>query len=921
MIFSRFFSPRHTSANSENRIKAISALTPDKVSERRILHELAFNDAVTEVSIAALEKLDSFPLWLKMSQISRDQKLCKAALNQVELALVNYQAHLSTQELKEYLLKVAPLEQIVKCFPSMQALHNETDFVLAILHKVGRKNFTLKILLSTPSAELRHQFVASSNDIDLLKKLQQKTLDKAFKEEVSQRIGRLKEQENKPVKLTKELRLVLSKMLVLLDKSDFDAVTTQHRQLTEQFTSLRESCDCLDSEVLAECESKFAGLDQRITGLLARLQPDWEAQQKAAAHLAAKKVAEDAVNTVKMQHNRIQGEQILAISLAEVSAFQSAVENAELALENLAEFEEASDQIESMLESFRRIWDQLPELQRQIVALNELLDTWQGELGSDNSELDLAQTRERWKQSIEGLIATPKYLEDRWRHIEQQLKKQQREQRALDQQAIKTCRKHINIISNLVEQGKYRGAMSRYKRLQSDYEGLSESSKKELGSRYEQTTEQIVHLQGWQAYIASPRRPQLIEQANDILVSNDTDMPKRAKSIKYLRQQWLSLGDVDDANNDELSKEFDTVLERAFEPCRAYYAQLEAELDDAANSRVQLTEKVIALLSSDTEFKIKFEEFESLKKAWLSAKKTDSKRYQALRNDWDKACTQFIEQLKPWWQKNRLDKEALIAQVLDLAKTDDLSAATQKAKQLQQHWKEIGNAGKRYESKLWLSFKKANDELFGKVKVAKAHYKSQVSVAVEESLKSVEEVNQLISNEQLQAAEEMLTSLTHEIVKIDDAKQRQSVEKALNQVRKRLSSKQQSHQKQLMLNAIQRVLNALFQGSSLAELDDSMTLLPRMWQQGKALQSQQAIDETLLSLEVLAQIESPADLATARSTIQLKLMQAKLNGESLPNPNKLIGDIIASDNAFFTRADVQQRLLLLLSTYSGSLED
>ena len=140
MIFSRFFSPSHSSNDPDTRIKAIEKLSPDSPNERRILHELAFNDSAAAVSLAALEKLNSFALWLKMSQIAKEPRLVTAAQARVECALIDGNAEISQQEIKEYLLKSAPAEQVIKCLPLMTELHQDKTFCLDILPHIYLSN-------------------------------------------------------------------------------------------------------------------------------------------------------------------------------------------------------------------------------------------------------------------------------------------------------------------------------------------------------------------------------------------------------------------------------------------------------------------------------------------------------------------------------------------------------------------------------------------------------------------------------------------------------------------------------------------------------------------------------------------------------------------------------------------------------------
>ena len=85
MIFSRLFAPSHTSQNPEKRREAIKNLSPEKPTDKTLLHELAFNDENADVSLDALNKLGSFVLWQKMSQIAKHERVQRTA-NKVVLA-------------------------------------------------------------------------------------------------------------------------------------------------------------------------------------------------------------------------------------------------------------------------------------------------------------------------------------------------------------------------------------------------------------------------------------------------------------------------------------------------------------------------------------------------------------------------------------------------------------------------------------------------------------------------------------------------------------------------------------------------------------------------------------------------------------------------------------------------------------------
>ena len=78
MIFKRLFSPSHSSNKPEVRKSAIEKLSADKPQDKSILHELAFNDSDPQVTLAALNKLNSFALWQKAAQSAHHEQVAAA---------------------------------------------------------------------------------------------------------------------------------------------------------------------------------------------------------------------------------------------------------------------------------------------------------------------------------------------------------------------------------------------------------------------------------------------------------------------------------------------------------------------------------------------------------------------------------------------------------------------------------------------------------------------------------------------------------------------------------------------------------------------------------------------------------------------------------------------------------------------------
>lgn len=913
MIFSRFFSPSHSSNDPDTRIKAIEKLSPDSPNERRILHELAFNDSAAAVSLAALEKLNSFALWLKMSQIAKEPRLVTAAQARVECALIDGNAEISQQEIKEYLLKSAPAEQVIKCLPLMTELHQDKTFCLDILNKLGRSSFTQQLFSATPESALKLAIIDNSQDSDLLQKLLRKTTDETLQQALSDRLDYLQELAQKPVRLGREVTLVLSKLLALLEKSDFEQITADQVSLNQEYQVLKADFGCLDDEARQEYEAKLASLNERVSALLARLKPEFEAQQRAAAHKEAQQSCTEAVAEVKRLHKQLQGEQILSLTLGEVTVFQQAVEQAENALAALQEYAEPTEEIESMLESYRHIWGRLPDLQRQVAALQTQLQTWQQWLEDDNVSWQLDEIKTSWREQTASMAVLPAFLRSQWQTLLEQLKVQEQQRQSSQQRHLKHCRKHINIINNMVEQGKYRAAMARFQQLEKDYQTLPPDTRTMLEKRFEQTRDQIARLEGWQIYLAAPRKPELIEQAEALLEESQNDMPGRARSIKYLRQQWQSLGESNTVEDQALNTRFDELLEKAFEPCRRYYAELEVQYDKAAAERQQLIDQMVALAAESDEPAQQFQQFETLKKQWQQAGQTDSERYRQLRETWDQACSVVTEVITPWLQQNRQAKQALIDEVNALNEIDDIQQARTQAKALQARWKTIGPAGKRFESKLWFAFKAANDNLFNKAKTVQAEQKAAQSQAASQWREQLQLVQQALENDQTAASDiqQMLDKCQLALKEMNDSKLQKTLTKELAAVQATLDAAVDQQLNEAFTSATEQMLDQVLTAKQPASaLQSEYPALPSLWFKGNGLDEPQDWLKTLLTLEVLAQLDSPEADGSLRSTVQLQLMQAKLNGESLPSAYPLIGELLASQ-AVLTELDTlpfRQRL-------------
>ena len=225
MIFSRIFAPSHTSPKSEKRLEAIKNLSPEKQQEKTILHELAFNDESADVSLAALEKLNSFVLWLKMAQIAKASNVKKAAQQRVNDAIAGKGSlALSCEEKATFLSETASPDLIIEVVQQDVAnqdfaLLSEPSLAHTLLEKVDKPSFTQFVFLNCNNPLLQQQLINAQSQVSLLQKWAKKAGDDKLLADLNARIDAIREAEQKPVELKKQLTLCLSKYRALLDLS------------------------------------------------------------------------------------------------------------------------------------------------------------------------------------------------------------------------------------------------------------------------------------------------------------------------------------------------------------------------------------------------------------------------------------------------------------------------------------------------------------------------------------------------------------------------------------------------------------------------------------------------------------------------------------------------------------------------------
>lgn len=196
-------------------------------------------------------------------------------------------------------------------------------------------------------------------------------------------------------------------------------------------------------------------------------------------------------------------------------------------------------------------------------------------------------------------------------------------------------------------------------------------------------------------------------------------------NLRILQDEWEDIGPV-------AQEEWEVIKSSYWEAVRSIYDKINKHYDEqrtvlAAN----IDQKKVLILSlseiiaaSTSELNPKTwekttQEVIKLQDHWKKIGAGPKKENEAVWKEFRALCDQFFDAKKAVnkdaesvFKINAEKKRALIAEVVLIQTSTDWKTAAEKIIKFQKAWKEIGNAGQRFENKLWSEFRAACDVFF-----------------------------------------------------------------------------------------------------------------------------------------------------------------------------------------------------------------
>ncbi|MCC2607294.1 DUF349 domain-containing protein [Planctobacterium marinum] len=897
MIFSKLFQPKYKHKDPLVRIQAIGTLSAEESQHKSVLHELAFNDSDNRVSVAALNKLNNFDLWWKMMEISKDERLARHARSKVEDALLGKNDIAISPKARNAFIKECKNNSLLETLLQKHAIEeSDTDIFLSVLNRLNKAQLTLRTLLNTPNKALQEALFDKVYDEAELARIVKKAKDSALVEQARQRLERIQTDKLKPIQLEKEVKLTLSKLLALAEESDFQKFQDVWQALQSEFQAQQAQFNLLATEQAQSLLGKYQEIEHKLKNKSGRLRGDWDVQQELARTSAALKSASQRCENVLSQVESALSSHAADITLGELESFNEQISQAEQDLNDMlslpltdAERRGIEDLINKLMTS-RTSLDSLPALQQALTQGEEVLQQIQKlSLPDDVSQIDAAQmylneTAERWQDITTGFKSIwPKALQQRWSESQKEWKKALQQLRKELQEQVSRVRGRLNGIEKAIAQGRFKNAMRNYEQIKQDYLSLPEGQQVRLSRQFDKVKEQIENLQDWQAYIATPRKPELLKEIEQ-LVLNPLDPETQAERVKELRKEWNALGVVANETDDVLNNAFNLACEEAFKPCREFYAEqekqrlenLEAKQKLLAELQQKPTDDVVELSKA----------LRQMQTQWKQVGAVDYKDLEPLNARYQQVVNPLKDKVNQFYQDNAQLKQNLLQKAEALLSLEDWKEATEAAKKIQQQWKQIEFAGQRLENKLWSDFRAINDKIFAKRESAVNEQNDAAQARLTEIERILQDAQKTLNDSSNKAEIEQFLNDQWQVL----SQEIQSLPRKLNADVFRLSQqiKSELQEKLLYLGDSQRTAQyqAVFEVLAAwqqSQVPESATELPNYWRQAfhtATLVEHELSDfnrhQLVILLELLQDKTSPDNDEAERKQVQLQLMTLKL---------------------------------------------
>jgi exonuclease SbcC len=763
-MFKSLFKPKWQSAKADVRIASISTFSTENPEQLRILEQMARNDAVPAVRIAALQRLKNIETLISLVQSERDGDTQQKAQSHLLSLLVDGSATDAGMS------------------KALATLNSET-----LLHLLERAR----------NQALGERILASITDESVLASLAVKLPLAALRQAAAQRV----EQPGLLEELAKAAR-GKDKSVYRIAKDKLDAIHSEQQAEATTEQKINELCSAFEAHARLSMDpqyvAKFEYLQKQWQRLQAQASADQFQRYQRATALCRAHIEENAAEASKLEEEARKQREAIEERVAACEQLEEAFKQLSF---NAVLGSDDAPALSALLKTQKNRWDEAATVVPPQAEERKRFQTVYGQLDNLLGAAKILQKKsEAIKQAssallesevlkLHELIAMKKTLDEcadgiRWPAEVRLPEVLELRDKALahfhalhevlskaEQQAFDRVEQGIKALLKEIEHGNLKAANNALRDCQHQLKMLPMNKAQPFQRQLRDLMVKVNELRDWQGFATLPKKEALCENM-EALVGADIDPQALANKVKRLQDEWRMLGTADAERSQKLWERFSAAADKAYESCRAYFDKLTQVRETNLAARETICQQLDDYLHKTDWEKIDWraarEIFELAKQEWRNYSPVERKAGKDIQTRFNGLLQELQDRLDREFEKNALARRALIAEAESLLNANDLHSAIEKAKQLQRQWKDTGMVNPREDGKMWKQFRAACDNLFSRRDQQRADVQAERERHVSEAEAICDQIEKLAdsvafdsvaANEQFQQLQEQFEQI------------------------------------------------------------------------------------------------------------------------------------------------------------------
>ena len=825
-------------------------------------------------------------------------------------------------------------------------LTDDDDLAAAAVTQVSKPEVLLKLAASHPQSRLRLAAALKIDDLDQLRELmkQSKNRDKAVFRHCKEKLEH--HQAEQKFKEERDARIEL-----LAKKADALPAIMDATEFKGSYLLIRQEWPALDTHADAAQRSR---IEKALQFGEKQFKEANEAEASARSEVEKQQAAKQQFSDLLSELEALEGQSVDLADPAAISTLHATLNDIEErwvgALREATATAEQTGRCKSLLSE----WRSMLTTEQRLLEKSSRIEKSVEEAGKTD-QTDFLSLQRQLKKT-ESLIASFVWPESHISLLPEPIKRLHEQKEVIaskidklkkgEQQNLNLLESSFTRFEEELTTNHFDNADREFRKLKNVLRRLSPAQQQSVQQKLRPMVARLNEIHDWQGFAIEPKKLDLISRM-EALSDQAEDPDVLAGKIKAMQAEWKSLGHLAPHRDQELWHAFKKAADKAYEPCKAAFAQRAAHYAQNVERRMELIRQLADYDQKmhwpeaegngedyqSPDWKLVQKTLDTARDAFRNIKPVDRKGERKTQKKLKIVCDRIYGHIKQEYERNIALKESLAERARELVEKEDLQAAISQAKTIQREWKQVGMTPLRVDRKLWKKFRSACDEVFARLDQERKQNRQAMDGKIQEAEEVLQQAKTLVAS----GDDEQRVHLKRDLIQLRDslrafdlpARFRQQLSRQFSDLEKKaedLLAAQRRKKDQAKWLDLTRLIRAAAQGPDNKDGDQESPDLPKGLEY-KALQSflndgpgtsdSSDLRETCIALEILLELDSPAEDKKARMEYQMKRLVEGMGGQQLAGRDAQLMSLINQLLSLRPSQEWAERFCLLLDSAQG----